>query len=170
MIDHLYRIAIRILAIEAPGTVTMCFWLCYQHNAVVVQETVPVINQFRFLEDKSYMVQALRTSRGFFRGHPVNGQVIVAGTKVQIILIRTPLDGHPDQVHVEMLACLKIFHIQGNVVHSTCWRWSGHLRNPGLFVFESAQLYTSICIFGRTRFELARRLFLWEYIREKNRT
>jgi hypothetical protein len=55
----------------------------------------------------------IRTGHG-----TVQGKIVFTGTQVHIVIVRTPLHLHSQQIHVEMLAGRKVFDIEGNVMES----------------------------------------------------
>lgn len=150
MINHLYNIPFRVFAIKTPGAITVCLRHGPDLDVTAVKIVIPVVNQFRFVKYKPYMIEPLDFVRFMVCGHqPVQGQIIIAGTKVNIVGVRPPLDFHSQQVNIEPFTLFEPAYIECNVMHTTgCCRSCHSVIMPLIYDRGSAP-YTSVTQDGR---------------------
>ncbi len=117
MENYLHAIFVRIFAVKAARSVAMGFRRLDYRDVMPAEKLMPRIHLCGRLDNKTDMVKPLRTARRLPR--TMQSQIVIAGTQIEIVGIRSPLYRHTQQIHVERLAGFQLLDAERDVSYTT---------------------------------------------------
>lgn len=130
VVDDLDRVAGRVETVKAAGAITVGTGRGLHFHIMATQEIEPDIDLLGLIDNKTDVVEPLVTGEVISARGAVQGQIVIAGGEIDIVGVGPPLDLHPHQIDVEVLASLEVGNEQCDVAQAGGRLWLKHRPPP----------------------------------------